>query len=338
VTDPVSVRDIVEAIDQSSRGMVFAVDRDGTLVAVATDGDVRRALLAGNGLDSPAEQAFNYDFVALPDDGSSTDALTQKSRGVDAYPVLDPDGRLVCVDVPSGATIKTPRHNTVVIMVGGKGLRLRPLTNETPKPMLFVGEKPMLQHLIEKLRDQGLTNIILAVNYLGDQIEDYFHDGSRFGVSIRYLRESAPMGTAGALGLLKGEEVVSPIVVMNGDLIVSADLTKMLDFHTSNSAEITVGAKVVDTTVPFGVLSTRGSTITGIEEKPTYRDLVNAGVYVLSKDVVSSVPSDKASDMPDLITERIEEGRVVAFAMHETWADLGAPEDLRRAPDLLDKG
>ena len=318
--------------------MVFALDRDGTLVAVATDGDVRRALLAGHGLDSPAQQAFNYDFVALPDDGSSADALTQRARGFDAYPVLDPEGRLVCVDVPSGVSIRSPRQNTVVIMVGGKGLRLRPLTNETPKPMLVVGDKPILQHLIENLRDQGLTNIILAVNYLGDQIEGYFHDGSRFGVSIRYLRESAPMGTAGALGLLDGEEVVSPIVVMNGDLVVSADLTKMLDFHLHNSAEITVGAKVVETTVPFGVLSTNGATIRGIEEKPTYRDLVNAGVYVLSEDVFSSVPSDRASDMPDLISERIEEGRVVAFAMHETWADLGAPEDLRRAPELLDKG
>ena len=300
-----------------------------------TDGDVRRALLSGHGLDSPAGTAFNTKFLALDDEGDWAQTTARgASRGFSEYPVVDSGGRLVCVEVLGHSGESIPRDNTVVIMVGGKGMRLRPLTRDTPKPLLLVGGKPILQHIIDNLRDEGFSDIVLAINYLGEQIEGFFQDGSGFGVRIRYVKEGRALGTAGALSLLK-EPISSPIVVMNGDLVLAASVGKMVDYHVSKQATITVGAKVVETTIPFGVLSTRGLVIDGIEEKPTHRDLVNAGVYVLNTEAFESLSANQVTDMPELILENVDEGKVVAYPMHETWVDLGRPADFARAKDLL---
>ena len=326
---------MVEAIDGSSRGLVFVVGESGELIGSVTDGDVRRALLAGHGLDSPAHTAYNTDCVALQETSvEPTRSADEERSGLAAYPVVNSFGRLLSVDVAVIATNSFERENTVVIMAGGKGLRLRPLTEQTPKPMLLVAGKPILQHLIENLRDQGFTNIVMSINYLGDQIERFFDDGTGFGVSIRYLKETDPMGTAGALSLLE-QPILAPVVMMNGDLIISANLGKMLDFHEKNGADITVGAKVLETTIPFGVLSTEGHVINGIEEKPSRRELVNAGVYVLDPSTLLSISKSAATDMPDLILDYLPNRKVIAFAIHEAWADLGAPEDLRRAQEIL---
>ena len=300
-----------------------------------TDGDVRRALLSGHGLDSPAGTAFNTEFLAL-DDGGDWGQITAQGaiQGFSEYPVVDSDGHLVCVEVLGHSGESVARDNTVVIMVGGKGMRLRPLTEETPKPLLLVGEKPILQHIIDSLRDEGFSDIVLAINYLGEQIETYFQDGSGFGVQIRYVKEDQALGTAGALSLLE-EPISSPIVVMNGDLVLAASVGRMVDYHRDKQATITVGAKVVETTIPFGVLSTRGLVVEGIAEKPTYRDLVNAGVYVLDSEIFASLSANQIIDMPELILENVDEGQVVAYPMHETWADLGRPADFARAKDLL---
>ena len=300
-----------------------------------TDGDVRRALLSGHGLDSPAGTAFNTKFLALDDEGDWAQTTARgASRGFSEYPVVDSGGRLVCVEVLGHSGESIARDNTVVIMVGGKGMRLRPLTRDTPKPLLLVGGKPILQHIIDNLRDEGFSDIVLAINYLGEQIEGFFQDGSGFGVRIRYVKEGRALGTAGALSLLK-EPISSPIVVMNGDLVLAASVGKMVDYHVAKQATITVGAKVVETTIPFGVLSTQGLVIDGIEEKPTHRDLVNAGVYVLNTEAFESLSANQVTDMPELILENVDEGKVVAYPMHETWVDLGRPADFARAKDIL---
>ena len=310
-------------------------DANGALQATVTDGDVRRALLAGHGLDSPARTAFNTEFLALEEGSDWVQTSAQGAfRGFSEYPVVDSDGHLVCVEVLGHSGESVARDNTVVIMVGGKGMRLRPLTEETPKPLLLVGEKPILQHIIDSLRDEGFSDIVLAINYLGEQIETYFQDGSGFGVQIRYVKEDQALGTAGALSLLE-EPISSPIVVMNGDLVLAASVGRMVDYHRDKQATITVGAKVVETTIPFGVLSTRGLVVEGIAEKPTYRDLVNAGVYVLDSEIFASLSANQIIDMPELILENVDEGQVVAYPMHETWADLGRPADFARAKDLL---
>lgn len=298
---------------------------------------MRRALLAGNGLDSPAASVFNTDFLALEDGSDWEQTTTDAARkGFREYPVVNLDGVLVCVEVHGNIGKSVARENTVVIMAGGKGLRLRPLTEETPKPLLHVGGKPILQHIIDNLRDEGFSDIILAINYLGEQIESYFKDGSRFGVSIRYLKEDKALGTAGALSLLQ-EPISSPVVVMNGDLVLAASIGTMVDYHLEKHATITVGAKVFETTIPFGVLSTQELVIDGIEEKPIHRDLVNAGVYVLNSEVFESLSVDQFADMPELIRDNVGGKKVFAFPIHETWADLGRPTDFSRANELLDE-
>ena len=333
--EPRSVRDVVEALDRFGHETVFVTDARGCLEATVSDGDVRRALLAGSSLDSPAAAAYNTDFLALQDGADPSFVVAAGTeRRLGEYPVIDDQGVLLCVESRAVASRQPPRPNTVVVMAGGQGLRMRPLTESTPKPMLSVGGKPILTHIVERLRREGFSNIVLAVNYLGEQIEAHFQDGADFGVSIRYIREQAALGTAGALSLLE-EPVVAPIAVMNGDLILEASLARMFDYHLEQNAEITVGAKVLETPIPYGVLSTDGLVVKSIEEKPTRRDLVNAGVYVMNSTVLKSLPVAQAADMPDLITQNLLNGKVVAFPMHESWADIGRPQDFILANESL---
>jgi NDP-sugar pyrophosphorylase family protein len=245
-------------------------------------------------------------------------------------PLLDGEGKLagLFIDQPDGEA--AARDNTVVIMAGGMGLRLRPLTENTPKPMIPLGGKPMVQHTIESLRAEGFVNFVLAINYLGDQIEEHFGDGSGLGVRITYVKEQQPLGTGGALSLLEGA-FTSPIVLINGDVLLSARLTEMLSYHHAHSADITVGVKVLDTQIPFGVIELEGNRIVAMQEKPVYRDFVNAGVYVLEPSIVDSVSPSERLDMPDLVGEWLSRRKVFAYPLHESWRDLGRIEDLERA-------
>lgn len=332
---PTSIREIVEFINKTGHATVFVTDLDGALMASVTDGDVRRALLAGHSLESVASAAYNTTFVAVPEAEEASHIISSGwGRGLSEFPVLDNEGRVVAVDVHLQNQPHPIRDNLVVIMVGGKGLRLRPLTEKNPKPLLVVAGKPILQHIIENLRDEGFVNIALAINYLGEKIEAYFEDGSRFGVNIQYLREDRELGTAGALSLLRDRPML-PLIVMNGDLIMEARVATMLDYHMENHGVITLGAKIVETTIPFGVLSTSRSVVEALDEKPTYRNLVNAGVYVLDQEVLQSVRPDRALDMPDLVIEHLATKRVLAFPIHEMWSDLGRPADLQQATEYL---
>jgi NDP-sugar pyrophosphorylase family protein len=249
---------------------------------------------------------------------------------------VDEEGKLtgLFIDQPDGEA--APRNNSVVIMAGGMGLRLRPLTENTPKPMIPVGGKPMVQHTIESLRAEGFVDFVLAINYLGDQIEGHFGDGSGLGVRITYVKEEQPLGTGGALSLLEGA-FTAPIVVINGDVLLSARLADMLNYHHSHSADITVGVKVLETQIPFGVIELAGNQIVGMQEKPVYRDFVNAGVYVLEPSVVGSVPAAVRLDMPDLVAEWLGRRKVFAYPMHESWRDLGRIDDLELARQDYDR-
>lgn len=331
VQDPKSIRELVEAIDGSGYGTVFVTDSLGRLLASVTDGDIRRALLRGSGLDSPARAALHTGVVSLLE-GSEWGPVIARGlkHGLTDYPLVDVSGRLIGVKTLPKADRGSSRENTVVIMAGGKGLRLRPLTEHTPKPLLVVGGKPILQRIVENLRDEGFARIVIAVNYLAEQIEDYFADGRNFGVDIEYVREDDPLGTAGALSLVPNLSSL-PLVVMNADVVLAASVAQMLDFHVDRGSTVTVAAKVVESTVPYGVLITDEAVVRRIDEKPVRRDLVNAGVYVVAPDVVESVPPGQFLDMPDLIAQYSPSGRVFAFPIHEAWADLGHPDELRKA-------
>lgn len=337
VPEAATVKAVVENLTSSGLRLSLVTNAAGALLGIVSDGDIRRGLLAGEGLESAVTAVMNRSFAVAPL-GTPVLELRRivRSRRVTHLPLVDQDGKLagLFIDQPDEPDIG--RDNTVVIMAGGMGLRLRPLTENTPKPMLPVGGKPMVQHTIEALRSEGFANFVLAINYLGDQIESHFGDGSVFGVDISYVREAQPLGTGGALSLLEGH-FQSPILVVNGDVMLSAKISEILDFHNQSGAELTVGVKLLETQIPYGVVDVDGSRILGIREKPVYRDFVNAGVYVLDPEMLGKVPHDEKFDMTDLLAQVIQTSTAMAFPLHEAWIDLGRHEDLIRAREEHDE-
>jgi dTDP-glucose pyrophosphorylase len=337
VPEAATVKSVVENLTRSGLRLSLVVDTDGALLGIVSDGDIRRGLLAGEGLESPVTAVMNRKFAVAPT-GTPLLELKRRARshGVTHLPLVDQDGNLAALFIDQTDDQRDGRDNTVVIMAGGVGLRLRPLTENTPKPMLSVGGKPMVQHTIEALRSEGFANFVLAINYLGDQIESHFGDGSDFGLDISYVRESQPLGTGGALSLLEGN-FQAPILVVNGDVMLSAKISEVLDFHNQSGGELTVGVKLLETQIPYGVVEVDGTRILGIKEKPVYRDFVNAGVYVLNPGLLRKVPHDEKFDMTDLLAQVIATSTATAFPLHESWIDLGRHEDLLRAREEHDE-
>lgn len=337
VPDSATVKDVVENLTGSGLRLSLVVSSDGTLLGIVSDGDIRRGLLAGEGLDSPVVLVMNTNYASAPS-GTPVSELTRMARlrEVTHLPLIGAGGAIagLFIDQPDGDA--TARDNTVLIMAGGMGLRLRPLTEKTPKPMLPVGGKPMVQHTIEALRSEGFVRFVFAVNYLGEQIEEHFGDGSRLGINVSYVKEAKPLGTGGALSLLDGG-LQSPIVVVNGDVLLSAKISEMVEFHEQTSGALTVGVKLLETQIPYGVVEVDGSRILRISEKPVYRDFVNAGVYVLDPSLLAQVPSDVKFDMTELLALVISDSVATAFPLHESWIDLGRHEDLARAREEHDE-
>lgn len=331
VAQAASVKTVVENLTNSGLRLSLVVSPDGKLLGLISDGDIRRGLLAGVGLESAAKTIMNSRFAFAPSETPVPELRRiVRSRELSHLPLIDEEGRLTGLFVNNPEMHGAGRDNPVVIMAGGQGLRLRPLTEGTPKPMLPVGGKPIIQHTIEALRADGFSNFVIAINYLGDQIESHFGDGSDFGVDISYVREEEPLGTGGALSLLQGN-FVSPILVVNGDVMLSARISEMLEFHLKSGGELTVGVKLLETQIPYGVVDVDGSQIRGIKEKPVYRDFVNAGVYVLNPGLLVRVPQDEKFDMTDLLATVVETSSATAFPLHESWIDVGRHEDLLRA-------
>jgi dTDP-glucose pyrophosphorylase len=329
--DSATIRDVVERLDQSPIKLVLVVNDSNVLVATVTDGDVRRGLLAGYGLEDSVSHIARRDFVSVgPETTAKERDAKLKTYGISCLPVLDANGQVVELHSGLTASDREPIPNTVVIMAGGLGMRLRPMTETIPKPMLLVAGKPMLQHIVESLRDEGFRDVVLSINYLGHQIKEHFGDGGAWGVNISYVSEEKPLGTGGALSLLD-RDFNEPIVVMNGDVLMAAKVRDLVRYHVDNEAEVTVGVKVLETQIPFGVMQLEGARIVGVEEKPTYRDYVNAGLYVLNPSVLKEIPKGERFDMPSLLVPRIGTAKALAFPLHESWIDIGRPVDFDRA-------
>lgn len=333
VSENATVRAVAENLSASGLRLCLVTGTGERLLGIISDGDIRKGLLAGLSLDDPATAVMNTDFTSALE-GTGYSQLSNLARGqkIVHVPLLDSERRLKGLFIDQAEPGLVMRDNTVVVMAGGLGMRLRPMTDSTPKPMLLVAGKPMVQHTIEALRAEGFRNFVLSVNYLAEQIEDYFGNGSAFGVSITYVKEESPLGTAGALSLLEGP-FDSDLVVVNGDIFLSVKMSEMLAFHRANQATLTVGVKLLETQIPYGVTSLEGTKITEIQEKPVYRDFVNAGIYTLDSSVLATIPRGKHLDMTDLVAQFVERGSARAFPLHERWIDLGRPEDLERAEE-----
>lgn len=327
-----SVRVAAENLETSGLGICLVVEPAGKLVGVVSDGDIRRGLLQGKTLEDSVVDVMSTEFTSSRDNSDLSELQRfARSRRLTHLPLLSADGLVKGLFVDRRENLEFDKDNLVVIMAGGKGLRLRPLTDTTPKPMIPIAGKPMLQRIIEAIRSEGFRKFALSINYLGEQIETHFGDGSDFDADISYLREEFPLGTGGALSLIESDQI-RPLIVVNGDVFLSAKLVEMLHFHEETGASLTVGVKILDTQIPYGVVEIEGHSIKAIQEKPTYRDFVNAGIYVVEPRLLDLVPKGVQFDMPELVEKVIESGDApIAFPLHEEWLDLGRPEDLDRA-------
>jgi dTDP-glucose pyrophosphorylase len=331
----------VRAIEASRRRIAVVVSENGKLLGTLTDGDVRRCLLAGGSLQTTVSEAMNAHPVSALE-GSADGYLLDLMRhhNIMAVPQVDKTGRFIRLvhqtDLdPSEVARGKADFAFAVIMAGGEGMRLRPITNTIPKPMVDIGGVPLLERQIQRLAKAGVTRIYLSVNYLSHVIEDHFGDGSRFGLDIRYLREQEKLGTGGALALLP-EKPTAPILVMNGDILTTSDFESLNAFHASQGAEITVAAVDYCIHIPFGVVQNSGSYVTGLIEKPSQRFLCNAGIYALSPSVLEKIPEAGAFNMTDLIDRcLIAKKPVAVFPVHEYWSDIGTPADLSKARSLF---
>ncbi|MDK2744680.1 MAG: nucleotidyltransferase family protein [Nitrospira sp. BO4] len=326
------IQQAIRSLNESSCQIALVVLPDGTLQGTLTDGDIRRGLLRGLDLNSAIDTIIQREPLVVPPELSRDTVLQlMQANRVHQVPVVDGSRRVVGLHLWAELMEPPQRANLMIIMAGGEGTRLRPHTEHCPKPLLPLGDKPMLEHIIELARAEGFVRFVLAIHYLGHMIEEYFGDGSRWQVQITYLRESSPLGTAGALGLLQARPEL-PFVVTNGDVITDIHYGKLLDFHIRHEATATMAVRVHEWQHPFGVVQTQGVDIVGFEEKPVARSHINAGVYALDPEALSVLSPESYCDMPVLF-ERLREKakRTVAYPMHEPWLDVGRPDDLSRA-------
>ena len=332
VSSSTSLRQTIEAITEGSLQIALVVDSENKLLGTVTDGDIRKAILAGKDLDITAGEAMRSQPITSASKTPRAAILKlMREKRIHQMPLLDDQGRVVDVLTVDDMIGAAHKPNAVVIMAGGLGTRLHPLTEETPKPMLKVGGKPILETIIQSFIDQGFTNFFVSVNYKANIISEYFGDGSRLGAKINYLHEKSRLGTAGGLSLLP-RDIHAPIIVMNGDLLTRISVDALLDFHERESAVATMVVREDHYQVPYGVVEVDGTQIVGLVEKPIQRHLVNAGIYVISQDGLSNIPGDTFYDMPTHFAKLAANGhRTAAFPLHEYWVDIGRLDELERA-------
>jgi len=322
----------IAKVDASGLQVALVVGRDTVLLGILTDGNIRRAILAGRDLQIPVSEIMTAEpITAVP--STSPDEMLALMRGkvLHHLPLVDAANRLVGLATLDELIGAVERPNWVVLMAGGLGTRLQPLTDETPKPLLHIGGKPILETIVESFAAQGFRRIFLSVNYKAEMFRNYFGVGERWGVQVDYLEESTRLGTAGALSLLK-EQPTSPIVVMNGDLVARINVDNMLQFHEAHGAAATMAVREYDFQVPYGVVRLNGAHIDLIEEKPVQKFFVNAGIYAVSPHALEHLPRETFFDMPTFFERLIASGNTtVAYPLREHWVDIGRLQELERA-------
>jgi dTDP-glucose pyrophosphorylase len=327
-----TLHDAIGCLDRAGLQIVMVVAEGDTLIGTVTDGDIRRGLLRGLDLSSSVDAIVQHKPLVVPPqmDGLAALQIMQTNR-VHHLPIVNDQDKLVGLYVWDDLNAPKRRPNTMVIMAGGKGMRLRPHTEYCPKPMLLVSGRPMLEHIIERARIDGFDRFIIAIHYLGHVIEEHFGDGGRWNVSIEYLREEVPLGTGGPLSLIP-HGLSEPVVVTNGDVLTDVRYSEILAFHVRYEAMATMAVRSYEWQHPFGVVRTNGVDIESIEEKPLYRSNVNAGIYVIDPVALAKLRHGEHCDMPVLFERlRAASQRTIVYPMHEPWLDVGRPDDLERA-------
>lgn len=329
-----SIFDALRAINDSTIATVVVCE-NGLVQGILTDGDLRRAILAGASLDEPIKNYYTKDYISVSPNTTRGDVLElMQAQTIGQIPILDAAGRLLGIHTLHSILGAEVKPNWAVIMAGGKGSRLGKLTVDTPKPMLKVAGKPILERLILHLISYGIRHIYLSVNYLSEVIENYFGDGSNWGCKISYLYEDEPLGSGGALSLLPCVPE-HPVIVMNGDLLIEVDISKMLQFHQAGESYATMGVHYYSHEVPFGCVVTDDKRITMLEEKPVLTKIINAGVYIFSPDALKTVPKQRFFPVTTLFEQALDLGKPCgAYPLEGSWIDIGTPSQLKKANGL----
>lgn len=332
INEQTSIIDVLKIIDKSSLQLALVVDENKKLLGTISDGDIRRAILNDIALSEAIQNIYHKKpTVAKINDSKNEIINICTSKKIHQIPIVDSKGVIVGIEILDELIKKDSKENKVILMVGGLGTRLKPLTNDTPKPMLDVGGKPILQTIVETFASYGYVNIIMCVNYKSQIIQEYFEDGHKFGVNIEYILEKKRMGTAGALSLLK-EKPNEAFFVMNGDILTNVNFEHLHKAHLQKKSLATMCTREYDFQVPYGVVNTNKEKITSIVEKPIHKFSVSAGIYMFNPECIDTIPKDKFYDVPTLFEELIQEKEnVSAFALKEYWLDIGRIEEYEKA-------
>lgn len=333
--DPASsIRDAMVRIGRSRYHILLVVDAERRLLGTVTDGDIRRSILQAVSLEAPVTEIMNRSPHSVPQGTAWAVARRlMRDKGIFSLPQLDGAGRVVGMIGAEdfGQPDADAKPHWVVLMAGGLGSRLRPLTDDTPKPLLPVGGRPILETILHQLLSHGFSHFYISVNYKAEAVKAHFGDGSRLGAEIRYLEEDSALGTAGPLALID-ERPDMPLLVMNGDLLTKLNFSALFQYHREHAARATVCVREFDMQVPYGVVEFDNNRVLGISEKPVHRFMVNAGIYVLDPTVLDRIPRGQRLDMPDLLRSLTGAGEAVfGYPIHEYWIDIGRLEDFHRA-------
>jgi len=331
ISPSTTIKKALEIIDTSSLQIVLVVDENSCLLGTVTDGDVRRGILKGVPFEDPVQHIMNAEpTVVSKDENRGNIFATMKIKSLNHMPIVDDKGRVIGLETLESLLQAKERDNWVLLMAGGLGTRLKPLTDNCPKPMLHVGDRPVLETILLNFIEYGFKQFFVSINFKAQMIEQYFGDGSKWGVNIKYIHEKEKLGTAGSLNLLPNPPEL-PLIVMNADLLTKVNFEHLLNFHNSHNSFATMCVREYDFQIPFGLVKIQNQKILSIDEKPVQRLFVNAGIYVLNPEVLNCIPQKVPLDMPQVFQEIITQGKeCIAFPIREYWLDIGQMDDLER--------
>ena len=339
--EKVNIRKVISTIEEGGLKIALILNNKEKLIGTICDGDIRRGLLKGLTLESSIKSIIRKNFIKATPTTSKKDLLNMlKNNAISQIPILDEEDNLVGLEIsedllPSSSKLLLP--NVALLMAGGRGKRLKPITNYCPKPLLPINGKPILEIILEQCINSGIKNFYISVNYLAEKIIDYFGDGSKWNVNIKYLEENKPLGTAGALRMLP-DNLKDPILLINGDVLTKTNFKDILKYHEVNSADITICAREHVLNSPYGVIEVDGIAFKSMIEKPSFTQLVNAGVYVINSEIIRTIKINQYFDMPDLIEQtKILNNKIIVYPIHEYWIDVGKPESLDQAENEWSK-
>jgi len=328
-----SMEKAIAILEVEALGIIMVADKDDTLMGTITDGDIRRALIKHQNIDTYLSDIMNKSpITSSPEDTQEKILAATTKNNILQLPVIDKYRRIVGLKTINSLLEVKKYDNVVFLMAGGFGSRLQPLTNNTPKPLLKVGGKPILETILNQFINSGFQNFIISTHYKAKMIKDYFGNGSKWNININYVYEENPLGTAGALGLLSSNVTDLPILIMNGDVLTKVNFNSLLDFHNKNSGVASICVREYDFQVPYGVVQTVDYSVKSIIEKPVHKFFVNAGIYIINPSILESLDGKTYLDMPNLIQTQIDNDlKVNMFPLHEYWLDIGQLDQFKQA-------